>query len=350
MKKDILDKIIILETYNHVIKHLDTLLEDDSSNELRGILLLLNQTEDKINREYTLKMVEINNTDNIPGKEHLVNKLFDWLKQEEDNLSRIKNSPEIRKYASNFLVTITINNRVNEIQSNISNKKLTTTDLLSKLKSPFTPGVPFSMELAKLKHKSMRLSAEYKTKRNSVVFSYDDPKRIVQLKELINWLEGVIHNLEREKPVYGDDQITQEYDFHISVFKNHLVEARREYTKTLDIQKLSTTSTTTPEPRSWIQNLGSNLKDFITNRTTIISLGVVLFSLIAYYFWKRYRRDRCEGLTGKVLKNCKLQAINQAILGVRSQIKNCKTQSDPKKCVQDAKKIMKEWEAKKRMI
>ena len=253
MKKDTVDKIIILETYNHVIKHLDTLLEDDSSNELRG---------------------------------------------------------------------------------------------------------PYSTELAELRQKYIKLSAEYKTKRNSVVFSYDDPKRIVQLKGLINWLEGVIQNLEWEKPPNGDDQIMREYDFQISVFENHLVEAKREYTKTLDIQYPSTTSTTTPtttstttpEPRSWIQNLGSNLKDFITNRTTIISLGVVVFSLIAYYFWKRYRRDRCEGLTGKVLKNCKLQAINQAILGVRSQIKNCKTQSDPKKCVQDAKKVMKEWEAKKRMI
>ncbi len=252
MKKDILDKIIILETYNHVIKHLDTLLEEEYDPNITREVFYKHYVTNLWNSEFSLMEREIS--------------------AEQDPLR----------------------------------KKQLTTKLISSVEA--------------------------------MIYAIDEKTR--NDEEILQMFNGDKQALEA-----AINRVRAAYHQKISQLLSNL----KNSSTTTQLQT-SGSSTTTPEPRSWIQNLGSNLKDFITNRTTIISLGVVLFSLIAYYFWKRYRRDRCEGLSGNELKRCKLQAINQAILGVRSQIKNCKTQSDPKKCVQDAKKIMKEWEAKKRMI
>jgi len=50
------------------------------------------------------------------------------------------------------------------------------------------------------------------------------------------------------------------------------------------------------------------------------------------------------------LKACKARAIDQAIDGIKATVPKCKSQPNPKKCIQDAKKIIAEWEAKKRKL
>jgi len=50
------------------------------------------------------------------------------------------------------------------------------------------------------------------------------------------------------------------------------------------------------------------------------------------------------------LKACKAKANDQSIDGIKSFVPKCLSPPNPKKCIQDAKKIIAEWEAKKRKL
>lgn len=102
--------------------------------------------------------------------------------------------------------------------------------------------------------------------------------------------------------------------------------------------------------------LSKELLDAIHKRSnpqwTDIAIPLVSGALAAaaYHSWVNYKKNKCVGLSGKELRACKIKAINEAIQKVKQTIPKCKNAKNPKKCIQDAKKIIAEWEAKKRTL
>lgn len=82
----------------------------------------------------------------------------------------------------------------------------------------------------------------------------------------------------------------------------------------------------------------------------IFGIGAVLtlVSLAGYYIWKKFFKSKdCAKYTGEERNKCEIEAVDAALKASRKELKKCQYTVNPRKCMEEAKKLVSKWEDRK---
>lgn len=97
------------------------------------------------------------------------------------------------------------------------------------------------------------------------------------------------------------------------------------------------------------QAIGRTIRDTLYSKKGAIILGASLLGLIAMYIWKK-RKGVCYGLTGSRKIVCQKKAIDSVLVSLRSQYKNCPLTSNQEKCEKNVRRLIYDWELRKKEL